>query len=185
MSSLPPWANLTDLLQTPSLTFPGKTHHSSSILPSQDSSAAAAAEWLQWCPTLCDTRDGSPPGSPIPGILQTRTLEWVAISFSNAWKWKVKVKSLSHVQLFTTLWTAAYQAPLSTGFSRQEYWSGVPLHSPEDSSSPLENYKLNSPEWLGRAARIYIHVYTHTHTPIPLRRFAYMTTKILIASFSS
>ena len=70
-----------------------------------------------------------PPGSPIPGILQARTLEWVAISFSNAWKWKVKGKSLSRVQLFATPWTAAYQAPPSMGFSRQEYWSGVPLPS--------------------------------------------------------
>ena len=80
---------------------------------------------------LCDPRDGSPPGSPIPGILQARTLEWVAISFSNAWKWKVKVKSLSHVRLSVTPWTAVYQAPLSMGFSRQEYWSGVPLPSPK------------------------------------------------------
>ena len=71
--------------------------------------------------------DGSPPGSPIPGTLQARTLEWVAISFSNAWKWKVKVKSLSCVQLLVTPWTAAYQAPPPMGFSRQEYWSGVPL----------------------------------------------------------
>ena len=91
---------------------------------------AAAAKSLQSCPTLCDPRDRSPPGSPIPGILQARTLEWVAISFSNAWKWKVKVKSLSHVRLCATPWTAAYQAPLSMGFSRQEYWSGVPLPSP-------------------------------------------------------
>ena len=87
----------------------------------------AAAESLQSCPTLCDPRDGSPPGSPVPGILQARILEWVAISFSNAWKWKVKVKSLSHAWLLVTLWTAAYQAPPSMGFSRQEYWSGVPL----------------------------------------------------------
>ena len=93
-------------------------------------SAAAAAKSLQSCPTLCDPIDGSPPGSPVPGILQARTLEWVAISFSNAWKWKVKVKSLSRVQLFATPWTAAYQAPSSMGFSRQEYWSGVPLPSP-------------------------------------------------------
>ena len=92
--------------------------------------AAAAAKLLQSCPTLCDPIDGSPPGSPIPGILQARTLEWVAISFSNAWKWKGKVKSLSHVQLLATPWTAAYQAPPSMGFSRQEYWSGVPLPSP-------------------------------------------------------
>ena len=94
------------------------------------SAAAAAAKSLQLCPTLCDPRDGSPTGSPIPGILQTRTLEWVAIFFSNAWKWKVKMKSLSRVQLPETPWTAAHQAPPPTGFSRQEYWSGVPLPSP-------------------------------------------------------
>ena len=92
--------------------------------------AAAAAKSPQPCLTLCDPIDGSPPDSLVPGILQARTLEWVAISFSNAWKWKVKVKSLSHVWLFVTPWTAAYQAPLSMGFSRQEYWSGVPLPSP-------------------------------------------------------
>ena len=91
--------------------------------------AAAAAKSLQSCPTLWDFRDGSPPGSAFPGILQVRTLEWVAISFSNAWKWKVKVKSLSRVRLLVTPWTAAYQAPLSMGFSRQEYWSAVPLPS--------------------------------------------------------
>ena len=93
-------------------------------------SAAAAAESLQSCPTLCNPRDGSPPGSPVPGILQARTLEWVAISFSNARKWKVKVKSLSRIWLFVIPWTAAYQAPPSMGFSRQEYWSGVSLPSP-------------------------------------------------------
>ena len=90
---------------------------------------AAAAKSLQSCPTLCDPIDGSPPGSPVSGILQARTLEWVAISFSNAWKWKVKVKSPSHVRLLATPWTAAHQAPPSMGFSRQEYWSGVPLPS--------------------------------------------------------
>ena len=79
---------------------------------------------------LCNPIDGSPPGSPVPGILQARTLEWVALSFSNAWKWKVKVKSLSRAQLLATPWTTAYQAPPSMGFSRQEYWSGVPLPSP-------------------------------------------------------
>ena len=92
--------------------------------------AAAAAKSLQSCPALCNPIDSSPPGSPIPGILQVRTLEWVAISSSNAWKWKLKVKSLSHVWLLVTPWTAAYEAPLSMGFSRQEYWSGVPLPSP-------------------------------------------------------
>ena len=93
-------------------------------------STAAAAESLQSCPTLCDPIDGGPPGSPVPGILQARTLEWAAISFSSAWKGQVKVKSLSRVRLFTTPWSAAYQSPPSMGFSRQEYWSGVPLPSP-------------------------------------------------------
>ena len=92
--------------------------------------ATAAAKLLQSCPTLCYPIDGSPPGSPVPGILQARILEWVAIFFSNAWKWKVKVKSLSHIWLLVTPWTAAYQAPPSMGFSRQEYQSGVPLPSP-------------------------------------------------------
>ena len=90
-----------------------------------------AAKSLQSCPTLCDPIDGSPPGSLIPGILQARTLEWVAFSFSNAWKWKVKVKSLSRAQPSATPWTAAYQAPPSMWFPRQEYWSGVPLRSPD------------------------------------------------------
>ena len=89
------------------------------------------AKSLQSCPTLCNPIDGSPPGSTVPGILQARTLEWVAISFSNAWKWKVKVKSLNPVQLSATPWTAAHQAPPSMGFSRQEYWSGMPLPSPK------------------------------------------------------
>ena len=92
--------------------------------------AATTAKSLQSCPTLYDPIDGSPPGSPVPGIPQARTLEWVAISFSNAGKWKVKVKSLSQVRSLGTSWTAAYQAPPSMGFSRQEYWSGVPLPSP-------------------------------------------------------
>ena len=91
--------------------------------------AAAAAKSLQSCLTLCNPRDGSPWSSPVPGILQARTPEWVAISFSNAWKWKVKVKSLSHVRLSETPWTAAHQAPPSMGFSRQAYWSGVPSPS--------------------------------------------------------
>ena len=146
--------------------------------------AAAAAKSLQLCPTLCNPIDGSPPGSPIPGILQARTLEWVAISFSNAWKWKVTVKSPSCVRLlaipwtvahlhedwrllhpgdfpgkstgvgcqcllrrymlscfkhcwhFVTPWTTAHQVPLSMGFSRQEYWSGLPFPSPGDLPDP-------------------------------------------------
>ena len=91
--------------------------------------AAAAAKLLRSCPTLCDPIDGSPPGSSIPGILQARTLGWVAIAFSNVWKWKMKVKSLSRVWLFATPKAAAYQAPPSMGFSRQEYWSRLPLPS--------------------------------------------------------
>ena len=91
--------------------------------------ASAAAKSLQSCLTLCDPIDGSPPGSPIPGILQARKLEWVAISFSSAWKWKVKGKSLSRVRLLATPWTAAYQAPPPMGFSRREYWSGLPFPS--------------------------------------------------------
>ena len=99
-----------------------------------DNTAAAAAKSYQSCLTLCDPIDGSLPGSSVPGILKARTLEWVAISFSNAWKWKVKVKSLSHFWLFATPWTAADQAPLSMGFPRQEYWSGVPLPSPDNTA---------------------------------------------------
>ena len=108
----------------------------------------AAAKSLQSCLTLCDPIDGSSPGSPIPGILQARTLEWVAISFSNAWKWKVKVKPLSRVRLSTTPWTAAYQAPPSVGFSRQEYWSRVPLPSP--SPSIMADIKKNETAVVGK-----------------------------------
>ena len=110
------------------------------------STAAAAAKSHQSCPTLCDPRDGNPPGSPVPGVLQARTLEWVAISFSNAWKWKVKVKSLSRVRLFATPWTAAFQAPPSMGFSRQEYWSGVP--------SPPHNLYLLLSKFQGERERM-------------------------------
>ena len=100
---------------------------------------AAAAKLLLSCPVLYNPIDGSLPGSPIPGILQVRTLEWVAISFSNAWKWKVKVKLLSCVRIFMTPWTAAYQASPSMGFSRQEYWSGLPLPSP---GIPVELFQI-------------------------------------------
>ena len=101
-----------------------------SVCRSATATGAAAAKSLQSCPTLCDPIDGSPSGSPVHGILQARTLERVAVSFSNTWKWKVKVKLLSHVWLLATPWTAAHQAPPSMGFSRQEYWSGVPSPSP-------------------------------------------------------
>ena len=103
--------------------------------------AVAAANSLQSCPTVCNPIDSTPAGSPIPGILQARTLECVAISFSNAQKWKVKVKSLSRVQLLVTPWTAAYQASPSMGFSRQEYWSGLPLPSPSVLLSYHESHR--------------------------------------------
>ena len=106
---------------------------------------ATAAKSLQSCPTLCDPIDSSPPGSPVPGILQARTLEWVAISFSKAWKWKEKMKSLSRVQLLVTPWTAAHQAPPSMGFSRQEYWSGVSLPSLRAEPTPPQSQAGHHP----------------------------------------
>ena len=115
-----------------SMGFSRQEYWSRSPCPPPGDLSAATAKSLQSCPTLCDPIDGSPPGSPVSGILQARTLEWVAISLSNAWKWKVKVKSLSCVWPSVIPWTAAYQAPPSMGFSRQEYWSGVPLPSPGD-----------------------------------------------------
>ena len=116
----------------PARVHSGETHDgkNAGYWPQIAAAAAAAAKSPQSCLTPRDPRDGSPPGSPVPGILQARTLEWVAISFSNAWKWKVKVKLFSRVRLPVTPWTAAHQAPPSMGFSRQEYWSGVPLPSP-------------------------------------------------------
>ena len=104
-----------------------------------------AAKSLQLYPTLCDPIDSGPPGSPVPGTLQARTLEWVAISFFNAWKGKVKVKSLSRVRLFATPWSAAYQASPSMGFSRQEYWSGVPLPSPKCYLIDIVNLEVSLP----------------------------------------
>ena len=112
--------------------------------------AAAAAKSLQSWPTLCDPMDGSPPGFPVPRILQARTLVWVAISFSNAWKWKVKVKSLSHVRLFGTPWTVAYQAPLSMDFPGKS--TGVGCHrllrwSGLGSLNPAQTAFINSLEY--------------------------------------
>ena len=126
----------------PTLCDPMDSSTSGSSVLHYFSAVAAAAKSFQSCPSLCDPIDGGRPGSPIPGILQARTLEWVAVSFSNAWKWKVKVKSLSGVWLLATPWTAAYQAPPSMGFSRQEYWSGVPLPSPH---------------YLSEVAQIHVH----------------------------
>ena len=123
------WGRQSGCLECSSLTFraPAAAKHPSYCPGLPWRFAIGTAKSLQSCPTLCNPIDGSPPGSPVPGILQARTLEWVVISFSNAWKWKEKVKSLSRVQLLATPWTAAYQAPPSMGFSRQEYWSGVHL----------------------------------------------------------
>ena len=128
--------------------------------------AAAAAKLLQSCPTLCDPIDGSLPGCPVPEILQARILEWVAISFSNAWKWKVKVKSFSRVWLFATPWTAAYQAPLPMGFSRQEYWSGLPLPSPYIYTKHRYTY-------------IHLHAGTYTYIIIIIKKVS-SRTKIFV-----
>ena len=122
--------------------------------------AATAAKSLQSCLTLCDRRDGSPPGSPVPGILQARTLEWVAISFSSAWKWKVKVKLLSRVRLLPTPWTAAHQAPPSMGFSRQKYWSGVPLPSLNQRESYANKFDIKSKlgnDWQNYSLELCFH----------------------------
>ena len=135
-------AHVKLLIFLPAILIPACASSSPAFLMMYSAAAAAAAKSLQSCPTLCNPIDGSPPGSTVPGILQARTLEWVAISFSDAWKWKVKVKSLSRVQLSAAPWTAAYQAPPSMGFSRQEYWSGVPLPSPK---KPLDESERG--EW--------------------------------------
>ena len=110
--------------------FPGKNTGMGCYFLLQCMKVKTESEVAQLYWTLSDPMDCSPPGSSVPGIFQARTLEWVDISFSNAWKWKVKVKSLSRVWPSVTPWTAAFQAPPSIGFSRQEYWSGVPLPSP-------------------------------------------------------
>ena len=132
--------NLDSVSKSQDITLPTKVHTiKAMVFPvvmygceswTIKKAAAAAAKSLQSCRTLCNPIDGSSPGSPVPGILQARTLEWVAISFSTEWKWEVKVKLLSHVWPSATPWTAVYQAPPSMGFSRQEYWSGVPSPSP-------------------------------------------------------
>ena len=122
--------------------------------------AAAAAKSLQSCPTLCDPKDDSPPGSPVPGILQARTLEGVAISFSNAWKWEVEVKSLSRVKLLGTPWTAVYQAPPSMGFFRQEYWSGVPLPSLGNQSWLLWPFLTRYNDWKTTCFEMELYVKT-------------------------
>ena len=116
----------------PSLGFSRQEHWSGLPFPSpmHESESEVAQSYL----TLRDPMDCSLPGSSVHGVFQARGLEWGASAFSNAWKWKVKVKSLSHIWLLETPWTAAYQAPPSMGYSRQEYWSGVSLPSPTQTS---------------------------------------------------
>ena len=139
----------------------------------------AAAKSFQSCLTLCDPIDGSPPGSPVPGILQARTLEWVAISFSNAWKWKVKVKSLSCVRLLATPWTAAHQPLPSMGFSRQEYWNGVPSPSPPVRTAIIKKYK-NNKCWRGYGDKgLVLHCWWKCKLLQPLWRMAWRVLKKL------
>ena len=130
------WENELDVIYT-DLVLLRRAHVECNVAsPPICLTSVHAAKSLQSCPTLCNPIDGSSPGPAVPGILQARTLEWVAISSSNAWKWKVKVKSLSRVRLLAIPWTAAYQAPPSMGLARQEYWTGVPLPSPTSVHSP-------------------------------------------------
>ena len=116
---------------------------------------------------LCNPIDGSPPGSAVPGILQATTLEWVTISFFNARMWKVRVKSFSHIGLFTTPWTTAYQAPPSMGFSRQQYWLGLPLPSPLLWLSWLNIWKLSSRTVCAQVLLEGEPGYLLTHLPTP------------------
>ena len=155
------------------IAFLKKKKKNSSSLPIKMISqfTTAIAKSLQSCLTLCDPIDVSPPGSHTPGILQARTMEWVAISFSNAWKWKVKEKSLSRVQLFATPWIAARQAPPSMEFSRQEYWSGVPLPSGCAYSlkfTDLEiEYGFSWFTYKNGMKRLYIHIHKYHISYIP------------------
>ena len=143
--------------------------------------AAAAAKSLHSCLTLCDPIDGSPPGSPIPGILQARILEWVAIAFSNAWKWKVKVKLLSRVRLLATPWSAAHQAPPSMGFSRQEYWSGVPLPSPPEQPRTSHILCAQHPSSHGYTCSLSTSLLIALKSPWPFQLF-YQQAKLLRTS---
>ena len=125
-------------------------------MPLEITKIKSESEVPQSCQTLSDPMDCSPTGSSVHGIFQARTLEWVAISFSNAWKWKVKVKSLNRVRLLVTPWTAAHQAPLSLGFSRQEYWSGMSLPSPIKINALLKSYNVQRHiAWFHKKSLLY------------------------------
>ena len=144
--------------------------------------AAAAAKSLQSCPTLCNPIDSSPPGSPVPGILQARTQEWVAISLSNAGKWKVKGKSLNRVRLLAIPWTAAYQAPLSMGFARQEYGSGLPLPHPMHES---EKWKWSLSVVSDSSRPPPLKILSRTiHLPLTLPPSLFMVICILLGTIS-
>ena len=142
--------------------------------------AAAAAKSLQSYSTLCDPIDSSPPGLPIPGILQARTLEWVAISFSNAWEWKVKVKSFRHVRLIATPWTAAHKAPLSMGLPRQEYWSGVPCPSLSISLLVISLFRFSISSWF---SLVMLHVSKSLFISFRLYNECVTVYSILLKSF--
>ena len=166
--------NLDSVLKSRDITLPTKVHLvKAMIFPvvmyececwTIKKGATAAAKSLQSCLTLCDPIDSSPPGSSVPGVLQARILEWVAISFSNAWEWKVKVKSISRVRLLATPWTVAYQDPPSMGFSRQECWSGLPFPSPikkaecpEMFAFELRCWILLRAPWTARKSPLSVH----------------------------
>ena len=140
------------------------------------------------CSVMSDSlqpMDWSPPGASVHGILQARTLEWVAISFSNAWNLKVKVKSLSHIQLLATTWIAAYQAPPSLWFSRQEYWSGLPLPSPPNILHVLNfgfrNQKIHVTCFTATLALLW---WSGTEPTISLR-YAYTSEKAMATNSST
>ena len=125
-------------------------------MPLEITKIKSESEVPQSCQNLSDAMDYSPTDSSVHGIFQARTLDWVAISFSNAWNWKVKVKSLNRVRLLVTTWTAAHQAPLSLGFSRQEYWSGVPLPSPIKIKALLKSYNVQRHiAWFPKKSLLY------------------------------
>ena len=141
--------------------------------------AAAAAKLLQSCPTLCDPIDSSPPGSHVPGILQANTLEWVAIAFCSAWKWKVKVKLLSRIWLLVTPWTAAYQASPPMGFSRQEYCSLFHCLLPANSLMVFNSGKCSVYKSSLSLHSWYLHIINKQHSIYVFIGYGWLEGKIL------